>query len=719
MAEREFKVQVIQTAAQWESGVRSRLQGTDGLTLFQVPAFDALLIKGQPNGAGDIVVDECGQTYWTQQSTNGVWNLMRHNPITGEVERVLSFTNCDHLSPRELWLTPDHLWIFDHPDEELGNGRMLVLSRDTYQIVDEFVFEQVVDADFESDGGFFFALIKKDNETQICRYSSSREMVCAQLTKAKTPTAVAAGIKGEAVILDSGIGQLVRFDPIKKEETVLGTRSATRLQEFVPSAMQIDKRGVVFIAGKKDDKPQVLMFDSDGSFLAALELPSGVKAINGIGFDSGAGVYLATNLGLTRFTLTKNQIGQDGIFYSRTLDSGQPESLWHRISLQGLLPAKSSIEVQYHTSDNESLKSAFERATNDKTLSIEEKVTRIELLFSTLWSDVEKFKPTASPAANGSNPDVAAPDLVINPNKGRYLWFKVRLVTFDTKSRPTVNSIRVLYPRLSYLRYLPPVYREELVSAAFLERFLSIFETGFDSLDQQIDKLFQYFDPTLAPKDFLPWLASWINLSLDDDVPEARVRRLIQRAPFIFSRKGTPRAIVEFLEIYTGERVYLTELMTEIKPFIVGQSGRALGTGLVLLGSGPRGMRIGDTTVVGHAAIRDRVNDPDEPFLPLVRRFLISVNMDRQEFERRKLTLERIVREQAPAHTSFTIRTITAHNAVGQASIGVNAQVIGPEAYRVGVTQLGSGSAFAKGPKTLKLERGAWVGSAGRLRSVD
>jgi len=242
--------------------------------------------------------------------------------------------------------------------------------------------------------------------------------------------------------------------------------------------MQVDGRGVIFIAGKKDGKAQVQMFDSDGSSLGPLELPTAVNAISGIGFDGGSGIYLATNAGLAKFTLTKNPIGQDGTFYSRTLDSGEVQSLWHRISISAYLPPKSSIEVQYHTSDNESLKSAFERTTNNEALSVEEKVTRIENLFSTLWSTAEKFTATETPNAISSN--AAQPDLLLNPNKGRYLWFKIRLVTFDTKSRPTVSSVRVFYPRLSYRRYLPPVYREEPVSAAFLERFLSIFENGFE-----------------------------------------------------------------------------------------------------------------------------------------------------------------------------------------------------------------------------------------------
>jgi hypothetical protein len=91
--EREFNVQVIETRAQWESGLRSRLAlDADGITLFLNPAFDSWLVtENWQSGAGDIVVDECGQIYWTalEARPNGerVWRLLRRNPITFEVER--------------------------------------------------------------------------------------------------------------------------------------------------------------------------------------------------------------------------------------------------------------------------------------------------------------------------------------------------------------------------------------------------------------------------------------------------------------------------------------------------------------------------------------------------------------------------------------------------------------------------------------------------------
>lgn len=729
MAEREFKVQVIETDAQWKSGLGSRLEfSADGLALFLNPAFDSWLIsqKGSFRG-GDIVVDECGQTYWTVEeliNEEPAWTLFRHNPITGQVERCLTFTGCALINPRELWLDPNYLWIFDQADtsnDTARKGRMIALSRDNWQIILAFDIDEVVDIDFQPNG-YFYAIRKKNDGTEVCRYSTTTppgKNDCFTLKTSAKQVAVAASDDGIVYLLDADQGRLIRFNPETQQETILAAPQKKILRGFKPSAMQIDRRGVLFLASS--EPVSLHMFDKDGSYLGETELPSKVTRIDGVGFSLN-GLLLSTDQGLARFSLTKSPVGQEGVFYSKTLDNGQPESFWHRIAMLGRLPTKSSVEVYYFTSDNQALKDAFDRAfTGTGSSSTEEKTNQIETIMGRNWIGPETFKGLERPKPRSQTPgkpepeQLENPDLILNPNKGRYLWFKVRLTTFDQKSRPSIKSIRIYYPRLSYLRYLPPTYRDDPVSAAFLERFLSIFETSFSSLEQEIDYLFRYFDASLTPKDFLPWLASWINLALDEEVPEQRVRQLIRRAASIYSRKGTGRALTEFLEIYTGKSVFVTEFLHGLRPMVIGEKQSVLGSGVVLLGSGPSGMRVGDTSVVGYSALRDRVSDPDEPFLSLTRRFTVTIDMDREELERRRLTLTRIITEQAPAHTSFTIRSTAEQRTVGKATVGVGGVVTDSRPYRVGLTQLGDGAAIAKGPRVLRLERGAWVGGSGRV----
>lgn len=735
VADREFKVQVMKTEAQWKSGLHKRLNlDRDGLSLFLNPVLDSWVgIRNWDLRTGDIVVDECGQTYWTALDADSasapdrVWHLFRHNPSTNQVEKVLTFPACGRFEPRKLWLTAEYLWIFDETEKrrsndnlEIRKGRMLGLSRENSQIVNEVAIENLIDVDFDRQG-FVCAVINDGGQWQVCRYAVPPHPVgqqeCFTLKSSKEQVAIAVGRDGILFLLDTSIGRFVRFDPVTREETLLAAPKEALLKGFKHSAMQIDDRGVIFLA--ESEPAHLHMFAEDGSYLDEAELPSDVKRIDGIGFDRGA-VYLATDRGLAKFTLSKSPVGQDGLFYSKTLDNGQPESFWHRIALEGRFPGKSSVEVFYYTSDNQDLKTAYERAFSSAG-SVEERALRIESLLERNWIGPEIFKGAEVQQSGSTNPElskqqeIASPDLILDPNKGRFLWLKLRLITFDQRSRPSIRSARIYYPRLSYLRYLPPVYREEPLSAAFLERFLSIFETAFEGLDQEIDQLFRYFDPLLAPKEFLPWLGSWINLSLDDELPEARIRRLIRRAPYLYSRKGTPEALIEFLEIYTGRRVSLTEHMRGLKPLILGATDLKLGSGVVLLGSGPKGMWVGDTTIVGEAAIRDRVSDADEPFLPLARRFTIAIDMDREEFQKRAATLQRITTEQTPSHTICKIQIDAEQKGVGNAILGAGASVTETQPYQVGITPLGSGSAMARDPRILRLERGAWIGSSVRV----
>ncbi|HKG62321.1 MAG TPA: phage tail protein [Pyrinomonadaceae bacterium] len=751
MTEREFNVQVIETKAQWAgAGLLKRLEnGADGLSLFVNPSFESWLVTDNwQSGAGDIVVDQHGQVYWTELEVNEQnersWKLRRRTGC--EIETLITFSGCGIIEPRKLWLSDDYLWILDQhtENETTRSGRLLALSRENFQIIQEFNIQDVIDLDLDRKS-FFYTLIEDGKTWQICRHSiqAPREE-CWLPEDLMQPEALAVGPDGLVYVLDPKLGGFIRIDVTKREQTFLQVTQPEALEGTRPRVMEIDKRGVIFLVStdKETNADGLFMFDKDGSFLDKVELPElnheqvrkrGLPPlvqskqrrgqaplpdlffeIDGIGFDSSDGVYLATNKGLARFSLATNPVGQDGFFYSRTLDNGETESAWHRLALKGSIPPKSSVEVFYFTSDNQNLKAAHD-ATLATTASAQAKAAAIDNRMD--WKGPQIFTGAdfEEPDKKLKTKQEVAPDFLFDPNKGRFLWFKLRLITFDHRTRPSINSVRIYYPRLSYLRYLPPAYHEDPISAAFLERFLSLFETIFDGLDQQIDEVFRYFDPGVTPKEFLPWLASWVNLSFDDELPEDRVRRFIQRSPSLFNRKGTPEALIEFLEIYTGRPVFLTEHSRGLKPLVLGASDFKLGRGAVLLAAGPKGMSVGDTTVVGYGAIRDRISDADEPFLSTARRFTIVIDMKPTDFQKLEGTLRRIVDEQKPAHTSCRLRSIAAQGSIGNAILGVSGTVTDTQPYRIGDTPLGVGSAMAEDQRVLRLERGAWVGSSKRL----
>jgi phage tail-like protein len=107
----------------------------------------------------------------------------------------------------------------------------------------------------------------------------------------------------------------------------------------------------------------------------------------------------------------------------------------------------------------------------------------------------------------------------------------------------------------SYLQYLPPCYQED----DFLGRFLLIFESIIDPLERCIDQIPLYFDPRMTPESFLNWLASWVNIALNEKWSIEQRRSLIRAAAELYRWRGTRRGLSEYLQLYTGVKPIIVE----------------------------------------------------------------------------------------------------------------------------------------------------------------
>jgi phage tail-like protein len=99
-----------------------------------------------------------------------------------------------------------------------------------------------------------------------------------------------------------------------------------------------------------------------------------------------------------------------------------------------------------------------------------------------------------------------------------------------------------------YLDYLPAIYHEE----PFVGQFLVPFEDVLESFRDLLDDIDRYFAPALADREFLPWLATWVALVLDEEWDDAKRRRLIGEAVRLYCWRGTMHGLKRYLEIYTG-----------------------------------------------------------------------------------------------------------------------------------------------------------------------
>jgi phage tail-like protein len=120
---------------------------------------------------------------------------------------------------------------------------------------------------------------------------------------------------------------------------------------------------------------------------------------------------------------------------------------------------------------------------------------------------------------------------------------------------PVAPAPRAHYPaphaRGTFSRYildLPVVYHDN----EFLGRFLNIFESIWEPLEQRQDHADMYFDPRTCPVEFLPWLASWFDLSLDPEWPETQRRALLLEAFDLYRWQGTRYGLQRIIELRTG-----------------------------------------------------------------------------------------------------------------------------------------------------------------------
>lgn len=113
------------------------------------------------------------------------------------------------------------------------------------------------------------------------------------------------------------------------------------------------------------------------------------------------------------------------------------------------------------------------------------------------------------------------------------------------------------------LPYLPIIFQEN----DFFERFLLIFESIWEPLEQRQDHLPMYFDPRTCPEPILSWLASWFDLSYTLHWPEGRKRRFLAEVIDLYRWRGTRYGLEHIIEVCTGYVPRITELPNT--PFVI------------------------------------------------------------------------------------------------------------------------------------------------------
>ncbi|MGH2707687.1 MAG: phage tail protein [Actinomycetota bacterium] len=121
-----------------------------------------------------------------------------------------------------------------------------------------------------------------------------------------------------------------------------------------------------------------------------------------------------------------------------------------------------------------------------------------------------------------------------------------------TAGRGLLPDLETSHPIASML---PVLYQED----DFTRRFTAGLDEILAPLFCTLDNLERYFEPELAPVDFVEWLSGWVGVVLDETWGLKRQRALVSQAIELYRWRGTRRGLAALVAIYTGGEVEVTD----------------------------------------------------------------------------------------------------------------------------------------------------------------
>lgn len=403
-----------------------------------------------------------------------------------------------------------------------------------------------------------------------------------------------------------------------------------------------------------------------------------------------------------------------GQLLTRAVDSGVPRCRWHRVRVEATLPPGTAVEVSVSTSEE-----AEPAPQGDPTQE----------------SGWEKFDSGETVNAGVPHPSdwhkapTAALDfLVQNQPPGRYLFVRVRL-TGDGKATPRVRRLRLDFQRATSLDLLPAVYRETPEAEDFTERFLSLFDSTVADLDAAIERYPALLDPAGVPEEVLPWLGSFLDVSLDRSWGTEQRRAILRAVPELYRRRGTVEGLRLAVRLVFGFDPVIQETAALRMWGAVASSKTKKGGDPCGPGKSETeqwceqtlGARVGQVRLFGRASARFRVgrstlgraplmslgNPDDDALLAGAYRFQVLAPPQAADSELWRERLVRLVESQKPAHTVAGVRVGGTGFVLGAwSSVGVDTAFVAPAAPVLGTN--------------VRLRRMSvlWPGRAGRPEGV-
>lgn len=229
--------------------------------------------------------------------------------------------------------------------------------------------------------------------------------------------------------------------------------------------------------------------------------------------------------------LELNHQDGNGMFVSRTYDSGEKGTEWNRIVLDISLSA--SIQVYIWIFEDYSETEEADRLSSVQ-LQLEWIKERAQYV-SNYWEVLLYGKERG---------------------QGRYARLAVEIPWRNGDSETLFRGYALSFPRENFSEYLPVIYRGNLQ----LDRYLAVQQSGYLELEQKIDTFAAQLDTAYAEAAYIKLLASWMGWGeLAELAEEETLRRLLRTGVDLSGQKGTGAYFLKMAQLVTGQEVVLME----------------------------------------------------------------------------------------------------------------------------------------------------------------
>lgn len=575
----------------WKGGRLQLVSQMPAPDLDETPSTADALVEAVP-----AALDSAGGVAWVE--SDGAWARMDGLPdahildsatLTGlciDVQGIL--TVCDGGVVRvrdsrtlrdedELWRTLDVPAMLGQPSSTFTAWRCAPAPEDGAWVLDRADGQLVRwsgrplrrGPDRTFDPGTFRPLPEDPETIRVRRAALSLEVD-------ESAVALAVGADGRVAVLTWRVGEDARIHVLDDAGDRLSTFALTGLQRPVSVTwVDADRLAVLAVDGSDvisealvyrtlHDDPEVLPVGDRYPLRRHDGAPWLVPAVSAPMYGTEGAPRELHRLSLPRRAAKGSSEG------TSAADSGAPDTCWHRLYLEAVIPTGCGIRVWVAASDtDEPPDDAARWFPHDFGIVPDDDGDGTP---RGTWVP----RPSELPGHSGTldavhRVDIAGLFTALVQRRGfrsgnlvgRFAHIRVDLHGTGRHS-PELAALRLWGPRYSYVRrHLPELYHEDPLidgseeegdptAADFLERFTALFEGVLTPLEDTVAHAWQWTHPQLVPASSLDWLASWTGVTVPPTLPEVAKRRLIAAGPELARWRGTRRGIELALELATG-----------------------------------------------------------------------------------------------------------------------------------------------------------------------